>query len=132
MSSKTDAPKSKAPKMRQLPPTYRLGPNDVLCCRGKVALEHEGNQRFRALVQSHLQAYSTSGCKYQKSKIVSHIVSSVKQACGPEGGGFVKFIDDAFFEVGDRFAREKVGQTVRSLVVVFLFRRLSVVDSLML
>ena len=84
-----------------------------------MALEHDGNRRFRSMVQSHLQEYSNSSCKYHKGKIVSHVVEAVKKACGPEGGGFVKFIDDAFFAVDERFAREKVGQTV-SLVVSFL------------
>ena len=102
------------PALRQLPAAYELGRFDVLCCRGKVALEHEGNRRFRSLVQSHLQDYSNSTCKYHKSKIVSHIIEAVRLA-SPEGG-FVKFIDDAFFAVGDRFAREKVGQTVSTAV----------------
>ena len=113
--------KAKVPQLRQLPATYQLGRYDVLCCRGKVALEHDGNRIFRAMVQSHLQEYSNSSCKYHKSKIVSHIVESVKQASGPEGGGFVKFIDDAFFAVGERFAREKVGQTVSYLLIVSIF-----------
>ncbi|CAB9530819.1 Nitrilase family, member 2 [Seminavis robusta] len=101
-------------KERQLAANYQLGRFDVLCCRGKIALEHEGNCRFRAMVQSFLHQYAHSSCKVVKSRIVSTIVDSVRQA-SPEGG-FVKFVDEGWIVVSDRFAREKVGQTFRDLL----------------
>ena len=83
----------------------------VLCARGKLAFDHEGNRRFRALVKQNQKQYSAAGCKYEKSKIVSFIVAAVRNASPM--GGFVKNIDGAWYEVGDRHAKEKVGQTFR-------------------
>ena len=92
--------------MRRLAPAFRPGSYDVLCARGKLAYDAEGNRRFRELVKQHQKSYSACTCKYQKSKIVSHIVNTVRNA-SPHGG-FVKKIDGVWFEVGDRHAKEKV------------------------
>lgn len=100
--------------MRRLSPTFRPGSFDVLCARGKLAYDHEGNDRFRALVRQHQKQYSAAKTKYEKSKIVSFIVSAVRNA-SPQGG-FVKNIDGLWHEVGDRHAKEKVGQTFRDLL----------------
>lgn len=100
--------------MRRLAPSFRPGSFDVLCARGKLAYDHEGNRRFRALVKQHQKQYSAATCKYEKSKIVSFIVSAVRNA-SPQGG-FVKNIDGSWYEVGDRHAKEKVGQTFRDLL----------------
>ena len=92
--------------MRRLSPPFRPGPFDVICARGKLAYEAEGNRRFRSLVSQHQEKYRACTCKFQKSKIVSHIVDTVRSA-SPHGG-FVKQIDGVWFEVGDRHAKEKV------------------------
>ena len=92
--------------MRRLSPSFRPGPFDVLCARGKLAYGAEGNRRFRELVAQHQKNYKACTCKYEKSKIVSHIVNTVRTA-SPHGG-FVKQIDGGWFEVGDRHAKEKV------------------------
>jgi hypothetical protein len=79
--------------------------------RGKAAYDHSGNHRFRTLVKLHQQAYAAATTKYHKSQIVSHIINTVRHA-SPEGG-FVKLINGVWHEVGDRAAKEKVGQTFR-------------------
>ena len=99
---------------RRLAKDFQPGKYDVLCARGKRAHESEGNRRFRALVKLHQEKYAACTCKVEKSKIVSHIVKTVRHA-SPEGG-FVKNIDGEFWEVGDRAAKEKVGQTFRDLL----------------
>lgn len=102
-------------KKRALHPLFQPGPLDVICARGKTAYDHEGNCRFRALVNLHKESYATvSTCKYQKSKIVTEIVNTVRQA-SPHGG-FVKLVNGVYYEVGDRAAKEKIGQTFRDLL----------------
>lgn len=96
--------------MRRLSPLFQPGSFDVLCARGKLAYDHEGNRRFRALVKQHQKQYSAANCKYEKSKIVSFIVSAVRNAS--PNGGFVKHIDGHWFEVGDRHAKEKVSRKI--------------------
>ena len=96
---------------KPLPCNFKPGPFDVICARGKIALEHPGNQRLRALVKQNLPVYSSSKCKFQKSRVVSNIVSSI-QSASPEGG-FVKCENDVWCRVSQRHAREKVGQAFR-------------------
>ena len=74
-----------------------------------MALEHDGNRSLKALVKCHLKSYSESKCKFQKSRIVSEIVETVRKA----NGSFVKFVDDGWVQVSDRHSREKVGQMFR-------------------
>ena len=101
---------------RRLPDDFSPGPYDVICARGKAAHNAEGNVRFRALVQEHAAQYGAAECKYEKSKIVSHIVNTVRTAAAYHQGGFVKQSGLLWFEVGDRAAKEKIGQTFRDLL----------------
>jgi len=102
-------------KKRLLGPNFtQPGPYDVICARGAMARDYDGNRRFRALVKSQQAAYSAAQCKYEKSKIVSHIVDTVRRA-SPQGG-FVKCVNRKWYEVGDRAAKEKIGQTFRDLL----------------
>ena len=103
------------PRGRQrLPEFFQPGCYDVICARGKKAYQHEGTQRFRGLVKLHQESYGETTCKYEKSKIVSHIVNTIRECS--QVGGFVKLIDGVWYEVGDRAAKEKVGQTFRDLL----------------
>lgn len=90
------------------------GPLDVICARGKKALNHSGNVRFRALIDGSLEEYSTCKTKLEKSLIVSKVVDAVRQAS--PYGGFIKQFDGVWYEVGDHTAREKTGQSFRDLL----------------
>jgi hypothetical protein len=92
---------------------YSLSNHDVICGRGKVCFNHPGNQKLRELVASSLKIYSQAACKVEKSIIVSNIVDVIRR--GSPNGGFVKQDPSGHYwlEVGDRLAREKVGQTLR-------------------
>eukprot|EP00522_Entomoneis_paludosa_P013679 CAMPEP_0172442152 /NCGR_PEP_ID=MMETSP1065-20121228/2626_1 /TAXON_ID=265537 /ORGANISM="Amphiprora paludosa, Strain CCMP125" /LENGTH=465 /DNA_ID=CAMNT_0013191895 /DNA_START=87 /DNA_END=1484 /DNA_ORIENTATION=- len=109
-----------AQAISSVPGTRRLGgpgPTDVICARGKKALEHAGNKRFRAMVSGNMDTYSKAKTKLEKSLIVSHIIDQVRQASPP--GGFLREDEDApgvWFEVGDAVAREKIGQGFRDLL----------------
>lgn len=90
-------------------PNFRgPGPNDVICARGKNALNHPGNRRFREMIRSNVENYKQARTKLEKSLIVSSIVDTIRQS-SPDGG-FVKREDGLWFEVGDHIAREKCGQ----------------------
>jgi len=103
---------------RKLAANFTLGEYDVLCARGKKAHNAPGNIRFRDLVATFAEAYAAATCKYEKSKIVTHIVNTVRNSS--PSGGFVKQLTEAgvqnWYEVGDRAAKEKVGQTFRDLL----------------
>jgi len=95
--------------MRPLGPEF-LGPgeNDVICARGKRALNHSGNRKFRGMIEANLHKYSLATTKLEKSLIVSSIVQNVRES-SPDGG-FVKQEEGIWYEVGDHIAREKCGQ----------------------
>ena len=99
---------------KTLGPNYTPGPYDVICARGKVAWNHSGNRRFRALVSEATDAYSKADNKTGRTYIVSQIVENVKS----KGVGFVKQESakegGAWIEVGDLLAREKAGQMLRN------------------
>lgn len=88
--------------MRKLPPDFNPGPCDVICARGKIAWRH--NVRFRKMVKEQVAAYSEAKTKVEKGTVVTSIVDAFRND-NPNGGGFVKFIRCAWFEVGERQAR---------------------------
>lgn len=94
--------------MTPLAPDFMPGPRDVICARGKPALMHSGNRRYRVMIDMNLDKYSRATTKVEKSLIVSTVVDAVREAS--PNGGFVKKLDGQWYEVGDHLAREKVGQ----------------------
>lgn len=86
-----------------------LKPSEQYSARGKKAYDHVGNRQFRALVKQHQANYSAAVCKHQKSKIVDFVLNAIR-SLSPQGG-FVKSSKGVWYEVGDRTAKEKIGQT---------------------
>jgi hypothetical protein len=84
----------------------------VICGRGKASYDHAGNRRIRMLASMYVEKYSTTGGKKHKSTIASHIVAMTRDS----GGNFCKYDKGAWFEVGDRFAHEKVGAMFRDML----------------
>jgi hypothetical protein len=87
------------------------GPYDCICARGKAAANHAGNVRFRSLIHRFKNDYAQANTKVEKSVVVSEIADAVR-GMSPQGG-FVKKFGNAWYEVGDSVAREKIGQCLR-------------------
>jgi len=96
-----------------LGPKYVPTSDDVVCGRGNVCYNHEGNRRFRDLVHSSLERYTKASTRHEKGLIVISIVDTVRQRT--PNGGFIKKDSKSgeWYEIGDHSAREKVGQTIR-------------------
>jgi len=99
--------------MTPLPPQFYPSDNDVLVGRGKTCFNHVGNQRFRLLVNSHLDRYANTKSKLEKSSILKRVVDEVRSRS--PSGGFVKkdLKTNRWYEVGDFLAREKTSQCFR-------------------
>jgi hypothetical protein len=95
-------------KKTRMPIKYTPDENAVICGRGKVCTSNPGNQKLRALIEEHLDAYGKANNKVEKTEIVSTIMDSIKGGC-PDEPAFVKKEGDTWWEVDDAFAREKVG-----------------------
>eukprot|EP00542_Grammatophora_oceanica_P018980 CAMPEP_0194049290 /NCGR_PEP_ID=MMETSP0009_2-20130614/30234_1 /TAXON_ID=210454 /ORGANISM="Grammatophora oceanica, Strain CCMP 410" /LENGTH=193 /DNA_ID=CAMNT_0038695403 /DNA_START=238 /DNA_END=819 /DNA_ORIENTATION=+ len=76
-------------------------------------MTHPGNKWFRSIIDEKLSTYSSAKSKLEKSVVVSSIVDTIR-AKSPNGS-FVKHDTSTgtWYEVSDRLAREKVGQSLR-------------------
>jgi hypothetical protein len=86
----------------------------VICGRmqGKANCNNVGNRRLRVIAGMSIESYSQAGRKAVKSAIVSEIIATIRRA----GGNFCEYKRGAWFEVGDLYAREKVGALLRDLL----------------
>jgi hypothetical protein len=75
--------------------------NEILCGRGAECLNHEGNIRFRQLIDDNLELYIQTKTKSGKSNIIREIVKRIRNQCYP--GGFVRkdLLTGQYFEVGE-------------------------------
>jgi hypothetical protein len=84
----------------------------VICGRGKSSFNHIGNRRYRVLATMFIERYRQATTKATKSAIVCEIITLIRQA----DGNFWKFQSGAWVVVGDDYAREKVGASLRDLL----------------
>jgi len=127
-------PKKKQDIIIPLPSSFIPSSYDVICAQGKEAKNHSGNIYYRKLITEALDAYSQATSRMEKSQIVTDIVETVTTNAlydagdGSEGhdhgtesvggggyGGFIKKdrATGRYYQVGDDFAREKIGQNLR-------------------
>lgn len=87
---------------------------DVICGRGKQALNHPGNKRFRKLIDQHLDDYANAKTKLEKGMVVSKVIDQVED----EGGNFIKRGKSGveWIIVDATFAREKTAHTIRDAI----------------
>jgi hypothetical protein len=84
--------------------------------KGREPKENIGNKRLRVLATYCLPKYSNATDKRTKTRIVSSIVSIVRDAA-PAGAAFVKHGKDGrWYKVSDDVLREKVRYTFRDLL----------------
>jgi hypothetical protein len=96
----------------QLGVDYQPSDLSVICGRGKASYDHTGNHCFRILTSTFVERYSRADSKTAKSAFVYNIVTIIREA----GGHFCKYEKGAWFEVGDRCAREKVSSLFRDML----------------
>lgn len=98
-----------------LPSSFVPGPYSVIIGRGKECKGAIGNERLRVLASTFLQKYASALNKASKSKVVSTIVSMIREACPI--GAFIRLGKDGrWCEVKQAVATEKVGYTMRELL----------------
>jgi hypothetical protein len=90
------------------------GPFDVLLGRGRGTQQHEGNQRFQAIINENKDLYNSFRSRDKKTSTTKDIVNLIKTS-GEEIGRFLKFDTNSrgWVEVDDEVARVKVAQALR-------------------
>ena len=81
-----------------LPIDFHPGPYDVVFERGRRGMRYEGNANFHKLIKAALPKYSEAIRRWEKSKIVTAIVETIKNKS--KGGGFVRRVKDRWYVVG--------------------------------
>ena len=99
-------------KNEPMPADFSPTAKDVVCgLRGKQALRHVGNRRFRATIAANSVKYSQAPTKLDKSLVVISVVDSIRGG----GGSFVRKNgkNGGWVDIGDQLTREKVGHALR-------------------
>ena len=118
-----DTPSNKShPAPTELPRDFVPSPYSVIIGRAKECKSSPGNRRLRIMATAYLTQYASAINRSVKSQVVSHICSMVRQACGAQGGAFIKKMGKAqdgstiWVEVSESAAREKIGYVFRDLL----------------
>jgi hypothetical protein len=113
-SPRQDSPGSATTKtISPFPSAFSPSSFDVICGTGSEARNHEGNRIFKRRLLIYVEQYSKTTSKMEKSMLISEIVKSIK---GSSNTGFVKRVEEKWYEVSDHLVREKVSQGLRDLL----------------
>jgi hypothetical protein len=105
-----------SPHTTPLPLDFKPASYTVIIGRGREPKENIGNRRLHVIAASFLPKYSNATDKQTKTRIVSNIVSMIRDAA-PAGAAFVKRGKDGrWYEVNYDVPREKVGYIFRELL----------------
>ena len=100
---------------------YRPEQNDVLCGRGKFAMNWKGNTTFTALVKGSKATYFAVNLKGKK-QISKNIIDQIHSLSSP--GRFLKMCDNGWVELDYKQATQKVRQALREDARHFINGRL--------
>ena len=97
-----------------LPTHFTPGPKDILCGRGNVFSNHEGNRYFGILVRSSLQKYKEASNRTEKIKVVDKILREIRAS----DGRFAKIDSQTkqWYELNDVQAHQKIGHAIRDTI----------------
>ena len=102
--------------MLLLPSDFSPSHFDVVVGTGREAKQHCGNKAFQRILQrDYLKIYSKAETKLEKTMIISEIVATIRER-SPAKAGFVKRINETWYQVEDTIAREKISQSLRNLL----------------
>jgi hypothetical protein len=86
---------------------------DILCGKDKTYSKHEGNMRFRRLIQDYVQPYQSATTKQQKMTITKEIVTQLETEYSAR---FLKMVDihsGEWQEISTQNARDKTSHALR-------------------
>jgi len=97
--------------LMMLPLTYKPGANDILCGRGNVFSNHEGNRHFGKIIRDSLRKYKDASSRPEKIMVVDSILQEIRFS----GARFAKIDSKTkrWFELNPVQAHQKIGHAIR-------------------
>lgn len=97
-----------------LPLDFTPGPKDILCGRGNVFSNHEGNQYFGKIIRSSLRKYKEALNRREKIRVVDQILQEIKSS----GVRFAKIDSKTkkWYELNNVQAHQKIGHAIRDTI----------------
>jgi hypothetical protein len=84
--------------------------SDILCGKDKTYSKHEGNLRFRQLIQDYVEPYQAATSKQQKMQITKEIVRHLEMQWSAR---FLKLVGSEWQEISTQNARDKTSHALR-------------------
>ena len=96
---------------RMLPEDYTPQAKDIICGRGNLFSDHEGNQFFEKLIRDNLRKYVETVKRSEKIRMVDDILRTIRTS----GTRFAKVdsVTKRWFELNDTQAHKKIGHCIR-------------------
>jgi len=106
--------KNKMSSLLVLPIDFTPSASDILCGRGNVFSNHEGNRYFGRIVRANLKEYRDAGSRPEKIRVVDDILQEIRAS----GVRFAKLDSETkrWYELNDVLAHQKIGHAIRDTI----------------
>jgi len=105
---------SKSSALKMLPEDYTPAANDILCGRGNVFSQHQGNRFFDMVIRDSLRKYMEAPNRPDKIRVVDSILRGIRVS----GARFAKCDSETqrWYELNDVQAHQKIGHAIRDTI----------------
>lgn len=106
--------KNKYSGLMILPLNFTPGGKDILCGRGNVFSNHDGNRYFGKIIRANLRSYRDAANRPEKIKVVDDILREIRMY----GARFAKLDSETqrWYELSDVQAHQKIGHAIRDTI----------------
>ncbi len=106
--------KNNISSLSMLPLDFTPSDTDILCGRGNVFSNHEGNRYFGRIIRANLKQYRDAGSRPEKIRVVDEILQELRS----EGVRFAKLDNETkrWYELNDVLAHQKIGHAIRDTI----------------
>eukprot|EP00531_Pseudo-nitzschia_arenysensis_P004703 CAMPEP_0116130872 /NCGR_PEP_ID=MMETSP0329-20121206/8705_1 /TAXON_ID=697910 /ORGANISM="Pseudo-nitzschia arenysensis, Strain B593" /LENGTH=265 /DNA_ID=CAMNT_0003625267 /DNA_START=118 /DNA_END=915 /DNA_ORIENTATION=- len=111
---KSSSKKNKMSSLLILPIDFTPSPSDILCGRGNVFSNHEGNRYFGRIIRANLKEYRDAVSRPEKIRVVDDILQEIRAS----GVRFAKLDSETkrWYELNDVLAHQKIGHAIRDTI----------------
>jgi hypothetical protein len=113
-TSLSKSKKNKTSSLVMLPLDFTPKATDILCGRGNVFSNHDGNRYFGRIIRANLKQYRDAVSRPEKIRVVDNILQDIRS----EGVRFAKLDNETkrWYELNDVLAHQKIGHAIRDTI----------------